>query len=207
MLSSLATLSIDYLTHGTTPDSEKLIRKAASQRQPTPPHTPLPLLSSPSHLPCVFPAESLGVDVAVLTASIHALSFLLLDSAKRHLTPEDFLASLPPLSLPPSHLPLLTSTFTQHLRLLSSLLSSSSLSLPSYSSLDWRLDVITHTRAATSLTIPTYLLSLSLTHEGRPVTHFLQSDYAALVALEKELEAAVKGLNTKEATRIRRYVK
>ena len=152
-------------------------------------------------------AESLGVDAALLTAAIHALSFLLLDSAKRHLTADEFTASLPPLSLPSSHTAVLSSVYAQQSRALQTLLASSSLSLPAYRDLDWRLDVIVHSRAMASQATPTFLLQWTIAEDGRERRVWMQADYAALLALERELEATVKGLTSKEATRIRRYVK
>ena len=73
--------------------------------------------------------------------------------------------------------------------------------------MDWRLDVVVHTRAMTGQAQPVYLLQWTVQREGQEEAVWMQADHAALLALEKELEDAVKGLNTKEATRIRRYVK
>ena len=147
------------------------------------------------------------MEASALTSAIHALSFVLLDASRRHLTTDEFTASLPPLSFPASHTSTLASVYASHARSLQSVLTSSSLSLPAYRDLDWRLDVVLHTRAMTGQAAPVYVLQWTVQREGKDEQVLMQADHAALLALERELEDAVKGLHSKEATRIRRYVK
>ena len=180
VVSELSTLALSSLSHGHTADADKKYRRAA---------------------------KALNVEPTALTAAIHALSFLLLDAAKRHINETDFTASLAPLSLPPSHSQLLTSLYTSHTKQLTATLSSLSLPLPHYVDLHWRLDVELHSRAMTSTATPVYMLELTTRTAEREGSVVVQSDYAGLVRLEAALEDAVKAMQTKEARRIVRYVK
>ena len=180
VVSELSTLALASLSHGHTADADKKYRRAA---------------------------KALSVEPAILTAAIHALSFLLLDAAKRHTSDADFTASLAPLNLPATHAALLAQLHSTHSRQLTATLATLSLPLPHYVDLQWRLDMEVHTRLMTRTATPVYLLELT-TRTGETEGRVLvQSDYAGLVRLEAELEDAIKAMQTKEARRIIRYVK
>ena len=180
VVSELSTLALTNLSHGHTADADKKYRRAA---------------------------KALSVDPTTLTAAIHALSFLLLDAAKRHISEADFIASLQPLNLPDTHTHLLTQLYTAHTKQLTATLATLSLPLPHYVDLQWRLDVEVHSRAMARPATPVYLLEL-VTRTGESEGSVLvQSDYTGLMRLEAALEEAIKAMQTKEARRIIRYVK
>ena len=180
VVSELSTLALTNLSHGHTADSDKKHRRAA---------------------------KALSVDTATLTAAIHALSFLLLDAAKRHISPADFTASLAPLGLPVQHAQLLSQLYSTHVKQLTATLSTLSLPLPHYVDVQWRLDVELHSRAMARTATPVYLLELTTRTGELQKSVLVQSDYAGLVRLEAALEDAIKAMQTKEARRIIRYVK
>ena len=180
VVSELSTLALSGLSHGHTADAEKKYRRAA---------------------------KALAVDAAALTAAIHALSFLLLDAAKRHTSDADFSASLAPLNLPATHSALLAQLYAAQSKQLTATLSSLSLPLPHYASLQWRLDVELHTRLVARTATPVYMLELSTRTGEKQNSVLLQSDYAGLLKLEAALEDAIRAMQTKEARRIIRYVK
>ena len=150
------------------------------------------------------------MDVVALTAAVHGVGFLLLEATKRSVTAEDFAASVSSLSLPPAVAAAISSSLAAHSRVLLACLSAASLTLPHFADLQWRLDVEVGRRSISGRCEAMYLLELTVaggsSSQGEQRL-LLQSDYAALLQLEKELEAAVKGLQSKEARRILRYVK
>lgn len=83
-----------------------------------------------------------------------------------------------------------------------------SLRLPHYHNLEWRLDVQLSSRMLRNQVSPVLLLELE-TRDAVDVSRkqLLQIDYANLDHLVKEIEHAVKEVNTKHSRRIMRYVK
>jgi hypothetical protein len=214
VVSELCTLAVEHVQHGATPEAEKKYRKAASQPARHTEHFALLaaciIASHPSHPSLPSSTEALSVDAVALTAVVHGLGFLLLEATKRSVTAEDFAASVSPLSLPPEVASAISASLASHSRVLLASLSAASLVLPHYADLQWRLDVEVSRRSISGRCEAMYLLELTVaggSSSREEQKLLMQSDYAAMLQLEKELEAAVKGLQSKEARRILRYVK
>jgi hypothetical protein len=157
-------------------------------------------------------ADALKVELAALVRSIQSLSHILLEGARRNATGDELVLSLDGLTFKEDQKTALRDAYTLYFRDLRLLLSDLSLTLPHYHNLEWRLDVQLGTRFQRNHVQPVILVELETRSEDgageeKEERKMMQLDYANLDHLVKQLELAVKEVNTKHARRIVRYVK
>ncbi len=149
-----------------------------------------------------------------------AISAVLVESAKKNASDEDFVLSTPDLQLTSSNAAALHEAYSANRVLLREYLSASAMQLPAYDSLSWRLDIEVSSRSARETLAPSYLLDLR-TRAAAPASSssasgaagarvdslLLQADWATLQHVADELAAAVAQAKSVHARRILRYVK
>ncbi|EDL35317.1 COMM domain containing 2, isoform CRA_b [Mus musculus] len=79
--------------------------------------------------------------------------------------------------------------------------------LPSYHSLEWRLDVQLASRSLRQQIKPAVTIKLHLDQNGDHSTHFLQTDPATLLHLVQQLEQALEEMKTNHCRRVVRSIK
>nr|XP_023476862.1 COMM domain-containing protein 2 isoform X3 [Equus caballus] len=79
--------------------------------------------------------------------------------------------------------------------------------LPSYHSLEWRLDVQLASRSLRQQIKPSVTIKLRLNQNGAHTTQVLQTDPATLVRLVQQLEQALEEMKTNHCRRVVRNVK
>uniref|UniRef100_A0A8C4PUP5 COMM domain containing 2 n=1 Tax=Equus asinus TaxID=9793 RepID=A0A8C4PUP5_EQUAS len=79
--------------------------------------------------------------------------------------------------------------------------------LPSYHSLEWRLDVQLASRSLRQQIKPSVTIKLHLNQNGAHTTQVLQTDPATLVRLVQQLEQALEEMKTNHCRRVVRNVK
>jgi len=162
-------------------------------------------------------AAALSIDAELVHKAILAVAAVLIESAKQNASDDDFATSLSDLRLTVDNAAALHSAYKSNSATLREYLASSSLQLPSYADLDWRLDIEVSSRALRQEVKPQFLLELK-THPGGSAeaqggagveaqSKYLQSDYATLQRIADELTKAVAEAKSGHARRIMRYVK
>ncbi|XP_023364041.1 COMM domain-containing protein 2 isoform X2 [Otolemur garnettii] len=79
--------------------------------------------------------------------------------------------------------------------------------LPSYHSLEWRLDVQLASRSLRQQIKPAVTIKLHLNHNGSQNTNVLQTDPATLLHLVQQLEQALEEMKTNHCRRVVRNIK
>lgn len=187
-LNEFLKISIDHIKYGDTAAAQSKYSKAAS---------------------------ALNVSLPSLTATIHVLSHVLLEAARKSVNENELQLSIEDaasggLKLPPATIERIKHAYSTHYRDLRSLLTAHthSLTLPHYHNLEWRVDVEIGSRLLRQQTRPMIVLQLDTKDErGETVRQYMQMDYAQLEHTVAELEQAVKQASSKHARRILRYVK
>jgi hypothetical protein len=161
-------------------------------------------------------AASLSIEPEAVQKAVVAVAAVLVESAKKNASEDDFVASVSDLRLSVANAEAIASAYSANHATLREYLSSSSMQLPSYADLDWRLDVEVSSRALREQIKPMFLLELQTSaggsaaaqHLGEGVSRqYLQSDWANLQHIADELTKAVAEAKSGHARRIMRYVK
>ena len=101
-----------------------------------------------------------------LTAALHGLSYLLLECSRLSISDLDFSDSLIVLGLPQEVNDELKQVYLENKAEIRRILSAMKVNLPSYSNLEWRLDVQIASRSLRAQVEPIYYLKLSLLNAG-----------------------------------------
>eukprot|EP00761_Pharyngomonas_kirbyi_P000697 gb/GECH01000697.1/.p1 GENE.gb/GECH01000697.1/~~gb/GECH01000697.1/.p1 ORF type:complete len:204 (+),score=58.04 gb/GECH01000697.1/:1-612(+) len=142
--------------------------------------------------------------------TLKALSYIYAESSKANISDQDFVLSLVELdiNLESDIISIMKDVYSEHKDELRRLLSSFSLDIPEYISLQWRLDVEVASRQNYVKSNPSYIMQLDLKRSSSNETesHFLQSDIGTLKHMCSTLEDALKDLETPYARKIRHYI-
>jgi len=153
-------------------------------------------------------AKQLGLPLKSVESALQALCFLFLEASKLNLREKDFAHSLVPLEYPQEHNDCLKNDWLASKDEIRQLLLDTLVDLPHFVELDWRLDIQLASRSSRNLLSPLFLIHLKTTvgDSDQENVATLQTDYANLKHITKELETALDTMKQVFATRVSRNV-
>lgn len=153
-------------------------------------------------------SQKLGIEAAALQRCIEALMYVLCESCKLSLSEIDFRDSLMILDLPEELRKELLDIYLQNRKEVRAILSESSVHLPEYRDLEWRIDVQLASRALRRQVQPSVLLRLHTSASGQGDScQLLQTDPGNLLHLTEVLEDALQEARSQHSRRIMRNIK
>ena len=132
-----------------------------------------------------------------------------MESAKKSLTENDLLFSVGDLGLSTECCKILADFYRgKREEIVSVVKKSTTLAIPDFTSLRWRLEVEVASRTRYNETKPSFLLELGTQNGdgGQVEKTLLEADYANLKHVQNELENALQELKSTHALRVARYL-
>uniref|UniRef100_A0A8D0GP70 COMM domain containing 2 n=1 Tax=Sphenodon punctatus TaxID=8508 RepID=A0A8D0GP70_SPHPU len=152
-------------------------------------------------------ARKLNVSTETIQHGVEGLTYLLTESSKLMISDIDFQDSVLVLGFPEELNKLLLQLYLDNRKEIRSILSELAPKLPSYQSLEWRLDVQLASRSLRQQIKPAMTLKLHLNQNGEQTAKVLQTDPATLLHLIQQLEQALGEMKTNHCRRIVRNIK
>ncbi|XP_061492996.1 COMM domain-containing protein 2 [Rhineura floridana] len=152
-------------------------------------------------------ARKLNVNSETIQHGVEGLTYLLTESSKLMISEIDFQDSILVLGFSEELNALLLQLYLDNRKEIRSILSELAPKLPSYHSLEWRLDVLLASRSLRQQIKPAVTLKLHLNQNGNQTTKILQTDPATLLHLIQQLEQALAEMKTNHCRRIVRNIK
>ncbi|XP_020011930.1 COMM domain-containing protein 2 [Castor canadensis] len=152
-------------------------------------------------------ARKLNVNSDIVQHGVEGLTHLLTESSKLMISDLDFQDSVLVLGFPEELNKLLLQLYLDNRKEIRAILSELAPDLPSYHSLEWRLDVQLASRSLRQQIKPAVTMKLHLNQNGGQSTSVLQTDPATLLHLAQQLEQALEEMRTSHCRRVVRSVK
>ncbi|XP_074860732.1 COMM domain-containing protein 2 [Carettochelys insculpta] len=152
-------------------------------------------------------ARKLNVSSDIIQHGVEGLTYLLTESSKIMISEIDFQDSVLVLGFSEELNKLLLQLYLDNRKEIRGILSELAPKLPSYHSLEWRLDVQLASRSLRQQIKPAVTVKLHLDQNGGQTTKILQTDPATLVHLIQQLEQALGEMKTNHCRRIVRNIK
>ncbi|NXW48702.1 COMD2 protein, partial [Nyctiprogne leucopyga] len=156
---------------------------------------------------CAFFKGKLSVGVDTIQRGVEGLTYLLTESSKLMISEIDFQDSIHVLGFSDELNKLLLQLYLDNRKEIRSILSELAPKLPSYHSLEWRLDVQLASRSLRQQIKPTVTLKLHLNQNEDQTAQVLQTDPSTLLHLIQQLEQALGEMKTNHCRRIVRNMK
>lgn len=152
-------------------------------------------------------ARKLNVSSDTIQHGVEGLTYLLTESSKLMISELDFQDSVFVLGFSEELNKLLLQLYLDNRKEIRTILNELAPRLPSYHSLEWRLDVQLASRSLRQQIKPAVTIKLHLDQNGDHSTHFLQTDPATLLHLVQQLEQALEEMKTNHCRRVVRSIK
>uniref|UniRef100_A0A8I3PPV2 COMM domain containing 2 n=1 Tax=Canis lupus familiaris TaxID=9615 RepID=A0A8I3PPV2_CANLF len=152
-------------------------------------------------------ARKLSVSSDTVQHGVEGLTYLLTESSKLMISELDFQDSVFVLGFSEELNKLLLQLYLDNRKEIRTILSELSPDLPSYHSLEWRLDVQLASRSLRQQIKPSVTIKLHLNQNGDHNTKVLQTDPATLLHLVQQLEQALEEMKTNHCRRVVRNIK
>ncbi|KAM8770142.1 COMM domain-containing protein 2 [Rhynchonycteris naso] len=152
-------------------------------------------------------ARKLNVSSDTVQHGVEGLTYLLTESSKLMISELDFQDSILVLGFPEELNKLLLQLYLDNRKEIRAILSELAPDLPSYHSLEWRLDVQLASRSLRQQIKPAVTIKLHLNRDGGRSTELLQTDPATLLHLTQQLERALEETGTRHCRRVMRNIK
>ncbi|KAI4548001.1 hypothetical protein MJG53_000775 [Ovis ammon polii x Ovis aries] len=152
-------------------------------------------------------ARKLSVSSDTVQHGVEGLIYLLTESSKLMISELDFQDSVFVLGFPEELNKLLLQLYLDNRKEIRTILSELAPDLPSYHSLEWRLDVQLASRSLRQQIKPSVTIKLHLNQNGDHNTQVLQTDPATLLHLVQQLEQALEEMKTNHCRRVVRNIK
>ncbi|KAM4814876.1 COMM domain-containing protein 2-like [Thomomys bottae] len=152
-------------------------------------------------------ARKLNVSSDTIQHGVEGLTYLLTESSKLMISELDFQDSVFVLGFPEELNKLLLQLYLENRKEIRNILSELSPTLPSYHSLEWRLDVQLASRSLRQQIKPSVTLKLHLDQSGGHSTRVVQTDPATLLHLVQQLEQALAEMKNSHCRRVVRNIK
>uniref|UniRef100_A0AC11D8S9 COMM domain containing 2 n=2 Tax=Caprinae TaxID=9963 RepID=A0AC11D8S9_SHEEP len=149
----------------------------------------------------------LSVSSDTVQHGVEGLIYLLTESSKLMISELDFQDSVFVLGFPEELNKLLLQLYLDNRKEIRTILSELAPDLPSYHSLEWRLDVQLASRSLRQQIKPSVTIKLHLNQNGDHNTQVLQTDPATLLHLVQQLEQALEEMKTNHCRRVVRNIK
>ncbi|XP_039342824.1 COMM domain-containing protein 2 isoform X2 [Mauremys reevesii] len=149
----------------------------------------------------------LNVSSDVIQHGVEGLTYLLTEGSKLMISEIDFQDSVLVLGFSEELNKLLLQLYLDNRKEIRSILGELAPKLPSYHSLEWRLDVQLASRSLRQQIKPAVTIKLHLDQNGDQTTKILQTDPATLLHLIQQLEQALGEMKTNHCRRIVRNIK
>ncbi|XP_057595864.1 COMM domain-containing protein 2 isoform X1 [Hippopotamus amphibius kiboko] len=153
------------------------------------------------------PRRKLSVSSDTVQHGVEGLIYLLTESSKLMISELDFQDSVFVLGFSEELNKLLLQLYLDNRKEIRTILSELAPDLPSYHSLEWRLDVQLASRCLRQQIKPSVTIKLHLNQNGDHNTHVLQTDPATLLHLVQQLEQALEEMKTNHCRRVVRNIK
>ncbi|XP_054691250.1 COMM domain-containing protein 2 isoform X5 [Grus americana] len=155
-----------------------------------------------------FPRRGkLNVGVDTVQHGVEGLTYLLTESSKLMISETDFQDSIHVLGFSDELNKLLLQLYLDNRKEIRSILSELAPKLPSYQSLEWRLDVQLASRSLRQQIKPAVTIKLHLHQNEDQTAQVLQTDPSTLLHLIQQLEQALGEMKTNHCRRIVRNMK
>ncbi|KAF5914587.1 hypothetical protein HPG69_007973 [Diceros bicornis minor] len=166
----------------------------------------------PASLQCLFApffsfSGKLSVSSDTVQHGVEGLTYLLTESSKLMISELDFQDSVFVLGFSEELNKLLLQLYLDNRKEIRTILSELAPDLPSYHSLEWRLDVQLASRSLRQQMKPSVTMKLHLNQNGDHTTKVLQTDPATLLHLVQQLEQALEEMKTNHCRRVVRNIK
>ncbi|XP_042521600.1 COMM domain-containing protein 2 [Dipodomys spectabilis] len=152
-------------------------------------------------------ARKLNVSSDTIQHGVEGLTYLLTESSKLMISELDFQDSVFVLGFSEELNKLLLQLYLDNRKEIRNILSELAPALPSYHSLEWRLDVQLASRSLRQQIKPSVTLKLHLDQNGGHSTRIVQTDPATLLHLVQQLEQALAEMKTSHCRRVIRNIK
>ncbi|NWX16926.1 COMD2 protein, partial [Aegotheles bennettii] len=149
----------------------------------------------------------LNIGVDTVQHGVEGLTYLLTESAKLMISEIDFQDSIRVLGFSDELNKLLLQLYLDNRKEIRSILGELAPKLPSYHSLEWRLDVQLASRSLRQQIKPAVTIKLHLNENEDQTAQVLQTDPATLLHLIQQLEQALGEMKTNHCRRIVRNMK
>ncbi|KAM7160119.1 COMM domain-containing protein 2 isoform 1-T1 [Macrochelys suwanniensis] len=149
----------------------------------------------------------LNVSSDIIQHGVEGLTYLLTEGSKLMISEIDFQDSVLVLGFSEELNKLLLQLYLDNRKEIRSILSELAPKLPSYHSLEWRLDVQLASRSLRQQIKPAVTVKLHLDQNEDQTTKILQTDPATLLHLIQQLEQALGEMKTNHCRRIVRNIK
>ncbi|XP_075617915.1 COMM domain-containing protein 2 isoform X8 [Balearica regulorum gibbericeps] len=156
---------------------------------------------------CEAAARKLNVGVDTIQHGVEGLTYLLTESSKLMISETDFQDSIHVLGFSDELNKLLLQLYLDNRKEIRSILSELAPKLPSYHSLEWRLDVQLASRSLRQQIKPAVTIKLHLHQNEDQTAQVLQTDPSTLLHLIQQLEQALGEMKTNHCRRIVRNMK
>ncbi|XP_075362814.1 COMM domain-containing protein 2 isoform X2 [Mycteria americana] len=156
---------------------------------------------------CTFQLGKLNVGVDTIQHGVEGLTYLLTESSKLMISETDFQDSIRVLGFSDELNKLLLQLYLDSRKEIRSVLSELAPKLPSYHSLEWRLDVQLASRSLRQQIKPAVTIKLHLHQNEDQTAQVLQTDPSTLLHLIQQLEQALGEMKTNHCRRIVRNMK
>ncbi|NXC22623.1 COMD2 protein, partial [Corythaeola cristata] len=156
---------------------------------------------------CAFSKGKLNVGTDTVQQGVEGLMYLLSESSKLMISEVDFQDSIHVLGFSDELNKLLLQLYLDNRKEIRSILSELAPKLPSYHSLEWRLDVQLASRSLRQQIKPAVTLKLHLNQNEDQTAQVLQTDPSTLLHLIQQLEQALGEMKTNHCRRIVRNMK
>uniref|UniRef100_A0A8C3JF73 COMM domain containing 2 n=1 Tax=Calidris pygmaea TaxID=425635 RepID=A0A8C3JF73_9CHAR len=152
-------------------------------------------------------AGRLNVGVDTIQHGVEGLAYLLTESSKLMISEVDFQESIHILGFSDELNKLLLQLYLDNRKEIRSILGELTPKLPSYHSLEWRLDVQLASRSLRQQIKPAVTIKLHLNQNEDQTAQVLQTDPSTLLHLIQQLEQALGEMKTNHCRRIVRNMK
>uniref|UniRef100_A0ABI7Y8C0 COMM domain containing 2 n=1 Tax=Felis catus TaxID=9685 RepID=A0ABI7Y8C0_FELCA len=152
-------------------------------------------------------ARKLNVSSDTVQHGVEGLTYLLTESSKLMISELDFQDSVFVLGFSEELNKLLLQLYLDNRKEIRTILSELAPDLPTYHSLEWRLDVQLASRSLRQQIKPSVTIKLHLNQNGDHNTKVLQTDPATLLHLVQQLEQALEEMKTNHCRRVVRNIK
>ncbi|NXM70376.1 COMD2 protein, partial [Serilophus lunatus] len=149
----------------------------------------------------------LNIDVDTAQHGVEGLTYLLIESSKLMISENDFQDSIHALGFSDELNKSLLQLYLDNRKEIRGILGELSPRLPSYHSLEWRLDVQLASRSLRQQIKPAVTMKLYLNQNEGQTAQVLQTDPATLLHLIQQLEQALGQMKTNHCRRIVRHMK
>ncbi|XP_068262379.1 COMM domain-containing protein 2 isoform X1 [Nyctibius grandis] len=156
---------------------------------------------------CEATARKLNIGVDTVQHGVEGLTYLLTESSKLMISEIDFQDSINVLGFSDELNKLLLQLYLENRKEIRTVLSELAPKLPSYHSLEWRLDVQLASRSLRQQIKPAVTIKLHLNQNEDQTAQVLQTDPSTLLHLIQQLEQALGEMKTNHCRRIVRNMK